>query len=1113
MDLAIKGMSTNSASAGRGAAYWLSGLTVAVFAVCFLMIDVARGADDDHAVDALADRLTATSDVAARAASLPVDPAILAAVVEEFDRRAVESAQQGKLDEARLSADLAMEVAARENRPGLRARALLAQGVIRTRRAQYAEAESDYRAALDLFRTVEDRRGEGDARNRLGKLFWRMAKYPEAVVELDASIALARESHDVAAEARGRLNLGEILRNQGKFDEALVSLELARELFEQTGDRIGVADADGNAANVHLTQGNTAEAAAIFERNLTIYREKADENGIAQTLGNLGVAYELTGRYQEALALHRESLALRRAQGARHEEAMVLSNIGILSLFSGRPREAIAYFDQSNQIAEEIDDRGLVQMNLQNSGEALRTCGEFGPALRRLLAALDLARALQMRPDVAMIRGSIASVYQAAGQLERAKADFTAVLEEFRELDMVIEEAITRNNLADVYKRLGQHERARELLEQALQLQRGIEEWNGAMVSLESMAKLELADGNLEQAAAHFGESRDIAARIGDRAGEGRAIAGLAAVAVRTGRLDEARDGFARAFEQGLASEMIDLVVAAGVGLGDVHRSEGRQAEAAAAYRGAIDAIEKGRASFAAMEFQVGFFENNLEPYHRLAGIHIDAGRAGEAWSVVEQARARSLAQLISGSRVSSSAVMTPAERESDGRLRERLDLANMAWRSALADASMDADRRRGIRDARDAARRAYDDFITDLRSRHPQLVVRDIASPPLDPSVLAPLLRNTSAAVLEYVVSDDLVCAFAARRDEYGALHMSARRLEIPASDLRVLAQELLERCERRSPTRRLDEVRSELFSILLSPVADEIAGIEVVGVLPDDVLWTVPFAALLAPDGSTVLDRHAIYLLPSAGVYDGIRRARQRRAPSPVGPTAARTTLLAVANPDLGPATASDFPLLGGLDAIPGTERQAREIASLFSGNALLFLGGDATESRARAESPRHRLLHFATHGIFDSASPLHSGLMLAPGADDDGFLEAREIMELDLNADLVVLSACRTARGGTVGGEGLWGMSWALLAAGATSSVLTQWSVADESTAECMIDFYRRVQPVLSGGAGAGDAPPFWKARCLREAQLALREREGEDWAHLFFWAPFVLVGDPE
>jgi CHAT domain-containing protein len=167
-------------------------------------------------------------------------------------------------------------------------------------------------------------------------------------------------------------------------------------------------------------------------------------------------------------------------------------------------------------------------------------------------------------------------------------------------------------------------------------------------------------------------------------------------------------------------------------------------------------------------------------------------------------------------------------------------------------------------------------------------------------------------------------------------------------------------------------------------------------------------------------------------------------------------------------------------------------------------VYVGAEAREDRVKAEAGRARILHFATHGTLDNASPIYSYLALARGdKNEDGLLEAWELMQMDLHADLAVLSACETARGRYGAGEGVIGLTWALFVAGVPSTVVSQWKVESASTRDLMLNFHRQLR------APAGAKAKVTKAEALRQA--ALEVMKNPETSHPFYWAGFVLVGD--
>ena len=1091
---------------------------MAALAVPIVAVSVTHDAGENDAIRALADQMVATSDITARPVIIPAEPAAAARLVEEFDRRVDAHTKQGRIAEARECNALAFEIAAALGDPAsLRARAVLGRGVLAAREASNESAGADFREALELFVQSDDLHGQLDAHGNLGKLHTTAGRYTDAAAELNRSLQIAASLADQRAEAQALLGLGELQRRKGEFEAALVSFARSQSLFESIGDEIGVADAEHSTAVVYTFRNRYPEAEPLYQLSLRAYREREDWNGVARVMGNLGALKHMSGRFSDALELYREGLEIHRRQDDRDGESIILNRLGALLLFSGRPRQALAYFQQVQRMAETLGDRSQLGKALHNQGEALFRCGRLGEAVKMLLASLDLHRDLGSWATISQTRGSLASVYMTAGLLDEAVAEYSGILEDFRAGGLRLEVATTLHNLAIAHELLGDFPRARELMQEGLRVSREIQNRNVELKALETFGRLARLENNLQQALEYYEESRVLAIRLGHLADEARALIGIAGTQLLQGDTESARASFTRALELSVLSETVEPVVAAAKGLGDAERAAGRMQEAEAAYERAIAAIERSSDSLAATDFQTRFFERNLEPYRALAELHLSQGLDENAWLMIERARARTLLQLLAGSRVEITKAFSPEERQRHDELDEQLALANLEWRAFAGRTDADPARRQEVERRRDAARRACDDFRMELYLRHPELAEQRGEEQSLTVADLASLLPDDRTVLLEFVVLEDDAFLFVGRRavatcDENTGVTLRAHRLGISQAALRTLVQELQERCEKRSLSRRFHELRRHLFDVLLAPAASGFEDAHTLVVVPDDVLWQVPFAALELPGGTCVLDHHALAYAPSARAWRAMRRLRERRAMAAAGDAstaAGLPTLLAVANPDLGATSQSAMPLLGGFDAIPGTERQGRAIAALFGDRATVLFGADATEERARAECGSFRLLHFATHGVFDSASPLHSGLLLAPGPNDDGYLTAREIMELDLNADLAVLSACRTARGGIRGGEGIWGFSWALFVAGVPSSVLTQWEVADESTADLMVDFYRRLQASLLKGEAADSAAS--KAECLRQTQLELRKRGA--WRHPFFWAPFVIIGDPE
>ena len=267
-------------------------------------------------------------------------------------------------------------------------------------------------------------------------------------------------------------------------------------------------------------------------------------------------------------------------------------------------------------------------------------------------------------------------------------------------------------------------------------------------------------------------------------------------------------------------------------------------------------------------------------------------------------------------------------------------------------------------------------------------------------------------------------------------------------------------------------EELARTLYQKLMAPFAEQLAGAELVCIVPHGSLHYLPFHALR--DGEQfVVQRQAISYIPSANALLFCREKNSGR----------KGTLTVFANPKLK----VDLPRL------KFAAREAEAVARQFPDSEVLA-EGQATEGAAFSRSSGRDVVHFATHGELNQWAPLLSCLHLTPEGADDGRLEVHEVFRMNLDAYLVTLSACETALGDLTSGDDLIGLSRAFMYAGTPSVLASLWRVDDEATADLMGAFYE-------GMAGSE------KAASLRRAQLAAIEA-GQ---HPYYWAPFEVIGD--
>jgi CHAT domain-containing protein len=381
-----------------------------------------------------------------------------------------------------------------------------------------------------------------------------------------------------------------------------------------------------------------------------------------------------------------------------------------------------------------------------------------------------------------------------------------------------------------------------------------------------------------------------------------------------------------------------------------------------------------------------------------------------------------------------------------------------------------------------DRARKGIEEFRIALYLQKPELRTRqaDFAPAALRKVDATILLRAPGTAILSYAVLKDRCYLFVLYRDRLGVARLTLFRTAVDAVEMRSESDALWRSAG--APGGAFERPARALYKLLIEPAEPVLTRMRHLVIVPDAAAPSAPFAAMLDARGRTLIERWSVSYAPSVtALVRMVETARARGGRS--------SGMLAVGAPRFA----------RGHSPLPATADEARRVAGLM-GRATVLTGSAATRARVLKAGAAARFVHLATHGVLDERAPMQSAVVLTPAGTDDGLLRARDLADASLAADMVVLSACQTALGKHIGGEGVIGLTWALFVGGATSTVASQWQVYDESTRALMVEFYRRLGPASRA--------PVAKAEALRQAQLAVRRNPR--YRHPYYWAAFMLSG---
>lgn len=867
----------------------------------------------------------------------------------------------------------------------------------------------------------------------------------------------ATEADRRSAEAYRTFTGAESLEKK-EPDKAMAARERALATWRELGEAALKAEALERIARYHYVRGEYRQAATLYNEAADAFARAGDPRWEAITRTNVGANLLPLAEMRAATEQYDRALFLARREEDPLTQAKALHGLGQIAQEEGNLQQAFDDYREAFALWPK-DDRNLRPYTLHNLGALYLNLGDESQGRDLLLEALGAwqPKELAWRATTLSQLGRLA---QESGHLDKARQYFKDALS--------LEpggcgSAVKLARLALVEQALRERPVADEHLAEALKVLGSRSCSRSAPTVYQYAAAITEQRGEPAAARAEYRRSQALFAAQGDRLGEAQALTGLA------------------------RSE----------------RALGDREAALQASRQALDFLEGVRPTVLREDLRMSFFATTQGLFDFHIDLLMEMGEKEKAWITAERARARALGDLLAERDTSlpKDAATVPAAQERD--LQRQLNLLeSQRLRTNEEDTRKLQSLRQGIAT-----------LVADLESARGELRRRNprraslLQPEPISLAVVRRELLDGETVLLEYRLGEPASTLWAVSRDAFETARLPPRR------ELERRTREAASQISSSEWPRRYPPALCELSRMLLGGVAPALAHRRLV-VIADGALAGLPFGALPDPADPTacaeapaLVDTHEIAYLPSAAILLTQRRLLARRPPAPRWLAEVADPVYERGDPRLGGSASGSVQSRGGptpsLHRLPGSGQEAEAIARLLPADKVFVASGfDASRQTVTGGAlAGFRIVHFATHGVFDAEQPMLSSLALsqldAAGRPVEGFLPAHEIYDLDLPAELVTLSACQTARGREIPGEGLVsGLPRAFLYAGAARVLMSLWKVDDRSTRDLMILFYR-------GLLQRNLAP----AQALQEAQRDLR-RSGHPPRQ---WAGFVLLGD--
>jgi CHAT domain-containing protein/tetratricopeptide (TPR) repeat protein len=895
---------------------------------------------------------------------------------------------------------------------------------------------------------------------------------------------------------------------RGGHPEAMALFERAKRVANQINDKNILATALARSATNHERTGHNEQPKLHYENAFATGRQVKHQQLKSRALMGIGTVYSRQGNHAQAREHYQRSLKLAEEAGYKTGIGATLMNIGVTYARQGAYGEALEYYQRALKIAEETGDKIGVAITLINIGGIHKRHGSYDEAFQHIQRALRMREALGDKRGIAVALNDLGDVYAAQGLYGKAIQYFQRALKMREEIADKRGIAVTFSNIGNVYAKQGFYREAVTYHQNALRLMEEIGYKIGIAYTLSNIGNALGRQGSYPEALEYHERALKITEELNAKARRGEVLNSIGTTYLKLHEYHPAINTLQQALSLGEETKVPEIIWEARHGLAGGYEKLANPTVALKYYRSAIEEIEKvrararfeeGKAEFLASKFSV--YEDLIRLLYQLEVETPGSGYAQEAFEYMEKAKARALLESLLEARLDSSLQVDAGLKQKEKGIFQKIAAVQSKLQKGVPGAES-----KKLFDELDNLEEEHNTLKTEMRRANPKYA-QLLYPEALDLERIRSALLDEETALLEYLLGKDHAFVFLVTS---GGLFI--KKLEA--------SEELYERID--DYIKLLSSGNSKqfagasagkrLYKELVAPIAGQIpANVKRLIVLPDGKLYYLPFEALLRETGSGprfLIEDYRISYAPSATVLADL--LNQVRNP----PSERKGEILAFADPvyrltgnsggekaPIAYETVKSVHLDRGftLPPLPFTSEEIENIRKYTGGRSDFY-----QKERAREEAIKNlrledfKIIHFAVHGLLDDKVPARSALVLTLDDDpaEDGFLQAREVYNLKLSAELAVLSACQTGRGRLITGEGVLGLTRTFLYAGARSVLVSLWNINDQATARFMDYFYK----YLSRGES--------KEESLRQAKLEMID---SGYSHPRYWAAFVLIGD--
>jgi CHAT domain-containing protein/Tfp pilus assembly protein PilF len=979
---------------------------------------------------------------------------------------------------------------------------------------EYSKALEMYNKALHSYEKVSGYRDMGDVYYNKGNIYFFTGNNNKAHEMYDKALVCYKKGEHFLDEGYVYLRKGMAYSHTGERLKGIEMYDNALPLFEKAGDLIGQGNVYVSKGDFYFYTGDIEKASDMYNKAFLFFKKPGNIQGLGNVYKKKGDVYSHTGKNDKALMQYNIALPLFEKIGDFFGQADVFRSKGEIYFQTGEYSKAHEMYDKALAISEKVGEprgQGVVYLG---KGDIYFYSGKYSKAFEFYNKALHFFEKAAQSLGQGNVYYNKGDIYLRIGDFLKALEFYNKAMRFYKKEGTIYCQANVYLRQGTIYFNTGNNAKAIEMYDKALCIYDRVGNPLDQGNVCSAIGDIYSRSGKYSRALEMYDKSLVFFKKIGYPICLGNSYHNVGEVYSKIGNYSKALSLYEKALEQYAKIEEIEAASFSLYEKAQIMIKQGKRDKGLSFYEKAILKLEKVRFQSVFPELNINFIREIYNKYEEVTLLMIENKYHYKAFKYAATMKARVFLDRMGEGLVPLEKGLKPELKEQREKLLAKL--SNLS-KKMQETGGKEEQKLAELKEQYKKVENEFEELLIKIRLDNP--LYASVRYPePVSLKELRKKVLKKGEILLRYFISPDATYVFLISKKSFKVVP-----IKIKADKIKSHVNLYLEAVENKTgDVKFYGEI---LYQELFKPIEGKLEKDHDVIIVPDAHLEKIPFEALISGENESgkpvyLIEKYRLKYIQSASVLSILRKhyQRERETYSFIGfgdpvydyesfkvgkPEKGSTARSSKEENEIKDVIRTRYAQSGGiLDRLPGSGEEVRSIGKLFENKeqkAVLYSREQATEEKAKSANLKEfDFIHFACHGLLNDD---FQSLVLSqdiPGAKEDGYFTLNEIMNCDYNAKLVVLSACQTGAGKMEKGEGVTGLTRAVMYAGTPAVVASLWKVDDNAAQELMVRFYKNL---LENNMS--------KTEALRQAKLDLIKSNA--YSSPVSWSAFVLYGE--